>query len=199
MSKIKILIYLLIAFNFSFCASLPNSTVTLTNEIVKEANNMHALNIVLVNKLFEERIERVNLFIENKYTPTLIKKYEKLLPNSLDYKKELPNIIKSIVPVINRKKDSILLVLKKENIKIVSQLNTGFNDYTTATTSLQNLIQSVVKVKMIEHDALMSIEKLTGTTQDVNQITSSVETFLYKTNNDLSKLLMVKEELSKAK
>ena len=72
---------------------------------------MHQLNIALVNKLFEERKLVINSFITNQYTPSLIKKYENLLPDSLNYKEALPNIIKSIIPVINRKKDSLQNVL----------------------------------------------------------------------------------------
>lgn len=179
------------------CASLPNSTVTLTNEIIKEANDMHALNISLVNQLFEERLQRVNLFVENKYTPALIKKYENLIPENVDYKTELPNIIKSIVPVINRKKDSILTILKKQNTNTVDRLNTNFNNYTKATIALQNLIKSATKVKSIENEALASIEKLTGTTQDVIKVKNSIEHFLNETGNDLNKLLQVKEVLTK--
>ncbi len=179
------------------CASLPNSTVTLTNEIIKEANDMHALNISLVNQLFEERLQRVNLFVENKYTPALIKKYENLIPENVDYKTELPNIIESIVPVINRKKDSILAILKKQNTSTVDQLNTNFNNYTKATVTLQNLIKSATKVKSIENEALASIEKLTGTTQDVTKVKNSIEHFLNETGNDLNKLLQVKEVLTK--
>lgn len=179
------------------CASLPNATVTLTNEIIKEANDMHALNISLVNQLFEERLQRVNLFVENKYTPALIKKYENLIPENVDYKEELPNIIKSIVPVINRKKDSILAILKKQNTNTVDQLNANFNNYTKATVTLQNLIKSAAKVKSIENDALASIEKLTGATQDVTKVKNSIEHFLNETGNDLNKLLQVKDILTK--
>ena len=199
MKKISYICVLILSSCIFSCASLPNSTITLTNEIIKEANDMHALNISLVNQLFEERLERVNLFIENKYVPTLIKKYEALLPENIDYKKELPNIIESIVPVVNRKKDSILAILKDQNTSIVNQLNTNFNTYTKATISLQNLIKSAVKIKTVENDALASIEKLTGTTNDVSKVKSTIETFLDKSGNDLGELLKIKNQLTKIK
>ena len=129
----------------------------------------------------------------------MIKKYEALLPENIDYKKELPNIIESIVPVVNRKKDSILAILKDQNTSIVNQLNTNFNTYTKATISLQNLIKSAVKIKTVENDALASIEKLTGTTNDVSKVKSTIETFLDKSGNDLGELLKIKNQLTKIK
>lgn len=197
MRKIQVSVFLIIIIFINSCASLPKSSITLTNEIIKEANDMHALNIALVNQLFEERLQRVNLFIENKYVPTLIKKYQALLPEDIDYKKELPNIIESIVPVVNRKKDSILSILKKQNTTTVNQLNGSFKDYTKATVSLENLIKSAIKIETVEDDVLISIEKLTGTTQDISRIKTSVESFLDKTGTDLSKLLKIKEALTK--
>lgn len=199
MKKILYICVLILSSCIISCASLPNSSITLTNEIIKEASDMHALNISLVNQLFEERLERVNLFIENKYVPTLIKKYEALLPESIDYKKELPNIIAAIVPVVNRKKDSILSILKDQNTSTVSQLNANFNTYTKATISLQNLIKSAAKIKTVENDALVSIEKLTGTTNDVSKVKTTIENFLDKTGNDLGQLLKIKNQLTEIK
>ena len=49
MKKIQILVLLLLSVFLNSCASLPKSSMILTNEIIKEANDMHALNISLVN------------------------------------------------------------------------------------------------------------------------------------------------------
>lgn len=184
----KNILLLLIGVLISSCASIPNSSITLANEIIKESESMHELNIVLINKLFEERTARVNSFFENKYVPTLLKKYEKLIPASTDYKKELPNIIQSIVPVINRKKDSITSVLKKQNEQIISKLNQNYGNYTKATQSLQNLINSAAKVNKSESDILNSLEKLTGTTKDVGKVENTVGDFFNTISFDLDKI-----------
>ncbi|RLJ99552.1 hypothetical protein [Tenacibaculum discolor] len=185
---------------FSFflfsCASIPSSTVTLTKEVIKEADNMHQLNVSLVNRLFDERKEKINLFIENKYTPTLLKKFEGLLPDSLDYKKELPNILNSIVPIINRKKDSLQSVLDLQRQDILNQLNSNYSDYSKATTSLQNLINSVVKVKTTESDALSAIDQLTGDRINIKKVENTINQSIDKTGDTLNKLINIEKVIT---
>ncbi|MFT7900255.1 hypothetical protein VBY74_09750 [Tenacibaculum ascidiaceicola] len=185
---------------FSFlllsCASIPSSTVTLTKEVIKEADNMHQLNVSLVNKLFDERKEKINLFIENKYTPTLLKKFEGLLPDSLDYKKELPNILNSIVPVINHKKDSLQSVLDSQRQDILNQLNSNYSDYSKATTSLQNLINSAVKIKTTESDALSAIDQLTGDKINIKKVENTINQSIDKTGNTLNKLITIEKVIT---
>lgn len=185
---------------FSFflfsCASIPSSTVTLTKEVIKEADNMHQLNVSLVNRLFDERKEKINLFIENKYTPTLLKKFEGLLPDSLDYKKELPNILNSIVPIINHKKDSLQSVLDSQRQDILNQLNSNYSDYSKATTSLQNLINSAVKIKTTESDALSAINQLTGDKINIKKVENTINQSIDKTGNALNKLITIEKVIS---
>ena len=173
------------------CASIPSSTVTLTQEVIKEADEMHQLNITLVNQLFEERKHVINSFITNQYTPSIIKNYEKLLPDSLDYKAALPKIMESIIPVINRKKDSLQNVLSAEQERIITSLNDNYLNYTKATTSLQNLINSAVKIKTAESDAIASIQSLTGDKLDVKKVENTIDSLLIKVGGDMSKLLEV--------
>ncbi|REH50464.1 hypothetical protein C7448_10476 [Tenacibaculum gallaicum] len=186
----------ILSFFLLSCASIPSSTVTLTKEVIKEADNMHALNVSLINRLFDERKEKINLFIENKYTPTLLKKYEGLLPDSLDYKKELPNILNSIVPVINHKKDSLQSVLDSQRQDILNQLNSNYSEYNKATTSLQNLINSVVKVKTTESEALQAIDQLTGDKIDIKKVENTINNTIEKTGNTLNKLITIEKVIT---
>ena len=196
MKKQTIIIAFISSFLMLACATIPSSTVTLTQEVIKEADEMHQLNIMLVNQLFEERKQVINSFITNQYTPAIIANYEKLLPDSLDYKKQLPNIMKSIIPVINRKKDSLQDVLSAQQQQIITGLNTNYLTYSKATTSLQNLINSAVKLKTAESDALSSIQSLTGDSVDVKKVESSIDSLLIKVGNSMEKLLDVGNTLN---
>ena len=186
----------ILSFFLLSCASIPSSTVTLTKEVIKEADNMHALNVSLINRLFDERKKKINLFFENRYTPTLLKKFEGLLPDSLDYKKELPNILNSIVPIINRKKDSLQSVLDLQRQDILNQLNSNYSDYNKATTSLQNLINSVVKVKTTESDALSAIDQLTGDRINIKKVENTINQSIDKTGNTLNKLITIEKVIT---
>ncbi|MDX8554591.1 hypothetical protein MK851_13285 [Tenacibaculum sp. 1B UA] len=186
----------ILSFFLLSCASIPSSTVTLTKEVIKEADNMHALNVSLINRLFDERKKKINLFFENRYTPTLLKKFEGLLPDSLDYKKELPNILNSIVPIINRKKDSLQSVLDLQRQDILNQLNSNYSDYSRATTSLQYLINSAVKVKTTEKEALQAIDQLTGNKVDIKKIENTINQSIGKTGNVLNKLITIEKVIT---
>ena len=188
----KTLLLVITAF-FLSCASIPNSTSKLTKAVIDEGDSMHQLNISLVNQLFNERRQRLNSFITNKYTPAIIKKYQNLLPQDIDYKKELPNIIEAIIPVINRKRDSLQDLLLKQQQKIVSGLNTNFISYSKATSSLQNLINSAVKIENAEESALSEINQLTGNKLNFKQIESKLDSLLNKTGLGMGKLLKVEK------
>ena len=189
----KNLTLVFVAIFFLSCASLPNSTAKLSKSVIDEGDAMHQLNISLVYQLFTERRARLNNFITNKYTPAIIKKYQNLLPPDVDYKKELPNIIEAIIPVINRKRDSLQDLLLNQQQKIISNLNTNFISYAKATSSLQNLINSAVKAKEAEENALASINQLTGNRLNFKQIESKLDSLLNKTGLGMGKLLKVEK------
>ncbi|WP_288955530.1 hypothetical protein [uncultured Polaribacter sp.] len=178
---------------FLSCASLPNSTAKLSKSVIDEGDAMHQLNISLVNQLFTERRARLNNFITNKYTPAIIKKYQNLLPADVDYKKELPNIIEAIIPVINKKRDSLQDLLLNQQQKIISGLNTNFISYAKATSSLQNIINSAVKIKDAEESALSAINQLTGNKLNFKEIESKMDSLLNKTGLGMGKLLNVEQ------
>lgn len=189
----KNFILLLLFFGFASCISIPKSTPQLTKDIINEGDAMHQLNISLVNQLFTERRARLNNFITNTYTPAIIKKYQKLLPPNIDYKKELPNIIKAIVPVINRKRDSLQDLLLNQQQQIVSGLNTNFISYAKATSALQNLINASAKLESAEENALSGINQLTGNKLNFKQIESKMDSLLNKTGLGMGKLLKVEQ------
>ncbi|SEE54471.1 hypothetical protein SAMN04487765_3039 [Tenacibaculum sp. MAR_2010_89] len=186
--KLSILKLSFICLLLTACATVPKSTVTLTKQVIDEANSMHNLNISLVKQLFSERKARLSNFIETKYTPTLINKYKKLLPDSVNYKNELSNIIKSILPVIETKKDSLNNLLDAQEKVIISKLTNNYKTYSKASTSLQNLINSIAKVNATEKDALLAIDNLTGNKIDVTKVEDNLNDFLNKTSTILNKL-----------
>ena len=154
---------------------------------------MHQLNISLLNQLFNERRARLNNFITNTYTPAVIKKYQNLLPADVDYKEQLPNIIKAIIPVINRKRDSLQDLLLNQQQTLVTSLNTNFITYAKATSSLQNIVNSGVKIKDAEDNALSAINQLTGNKLNFKQVENKIDSLLNKTGLGMGKLLKVEQ------
>ena len=190
MKLLQRLIVFLLALTLVTCASIPSSTSTLTKQVISEADQMHQLNIALVQQLFDERQQQVNSFITNTYTPAILANYEKILPDSLDYKTELPNILKSIVPVINRKRDSIQGILDQQEATIIKNLTDNYTNYTQSTDALQDLIDSAVKLKSTESDVLSAIERFTGVRPGtVTRFENGVDSLLIRSGSEVDRLL----------
>lgn len=182
------------------CASLPPSASSLSSEIINEANNSHKLNIALINQLFDERKERLNSYINDYYTPKIIENYRNLIPETVDYKEELPNIVKSIIPVINRKKDTLQQTLDKQRQEILTQMNENLLIYNQSTMSLQNLIDSNIAVQKQEKSVLNLIEKLTGTKDvDIKKLEESFQNLLNKAGNVSNIILKTEENIQSLK
>lgn len=178
------------------CASIPASTTTLTQEILKQADDMNTLNVSLINQLYATRKEQVNSFITNEYTPALLDNFAKNLPDSLDYKKELSNILTSIVPIINRKKDSIQTILDTEQEQLISQINTNYTAFNTAGASLQNLIDSAVKLKTEEKSVMTAVQNLTNGKVNISEAETKLDSLLTQSGSTFSKLLEISSALN---
>ncbi len=191
----KSILFVSILIGVVACASIPASTVTLTEEVVSEANSMHNLNIALVNQIFDERKQKVNDFINNQYIPTFVKNFESKIPADIDVKAQLPNILKSVMPVISRKRDSLQGLLDVQRNQMINSLNESYSNYQRATTTLQNLISSAVKLKQSEANTLAQIQRLTGTNINVSKIEGHLDSLLIKTGSGFDKLLNVKSAI----
>lgn len=196
MKRITINYSILVFLLLSSCASIPASTTTLTQEILKQAAEMNTLNISLINQLYATRKDQVNSFITNEYTPALLDNFAKKLPDSLDYKKELPNILTSIVPIINRKKDSIQTILDTEQGQLISQINTNYTAFNTAGASLQNLIDSAVKLKTEEKSVMTAVQNLTNGKVNISEAETKLDSLLTQSGSAFSKLLEISSALN---
>ncbi len=192
MKSIKILGIVLGILIIASCASIPASTSKLTENVIDEANGMHKLNVSLVSQLFDERQQRINDFMAYQYTPALLKNIQKKLPDSVNYEEELPNILQSIVPVINEKRDSLQSILDTQEKNILDQLNTTYTAYSSSTGALQNLIDSAVKLKSAEKQALSAIEGITGISPGtVSNVEAKVNDLLLSSGANARQLLQI--------
>jgi len=196
MKSITYLGVLLTILIITSCASIPASTSKLTEGVINEANGMHKLNVSLVSQLFDERQQRINDFMTYQYTPALLKNFQKILPDSLNYEEELPNILQSIVPIINKKRDSLQSILDTQEKDILNQLNTTYTAYSSSTGALQNLIDSAVKLKSAENQALTAIEGITGVSAGtVSNVEAKVNNLLLTSGTTVAQLLQIVNSL----
>ena len=165
---------------FSSCATLPLQTVTLADSIINEGQRMHNLNILLTNKMFQDKREKIDEFIKKEYTPKYMDEFRKKIPAGIDFEKEFPNIIQSIIPEINSRRDIMQSALEDQRIKILTKLDADYKAFEEASFELKNLIESNIKVNEERRKVFEQIKSLTNNNLDFNQVETEIDKFIIK-------------------
>ena len=179
----KKIIYLFILVVFASCAKLPIQTLTLTDAIISEGERMHELNLSLLNKLFNDKRTKIDLFIKNEYTPKYLEEFRKRIPDGVNYKEEFPNMIQSIVPEIRSRRDMMQNALESQRIKLIEKLNSDYQIFKEASTELRTLIESNIKVNEERQKAFQKVKNLTQNKIDLNQIETELDKFIIKSGD----------------
>ena len=179
----KKIIYLFCLIIITSCAKLPIQTITLTDAIINEGKRMHELNVSLINKMFNDKREKIDVFIKNEYTPKYLEEFIKRIPDSVDFEEEFPNMIQSIIPQINFRRDMMQNALETQRIKLVTKLNADYKVFEEASTELKKLIESGVKVNEERKMAFEQVNSLTQNKIDLNQIETEIDKFIIKSGD----------------
>lgn len=175
--------YLLILILITSCAKMPIESITLTESIINEGQRMHELNVSLLNKMFLDKSESIDVFIKDEYTPAFLENFKKRIPPETDIEEELPRMLQAIVPKINGRRDMMQNALESQRLKLIEKLNLDFKMYEEATTELRNLIESAVKVNEERRKAYEKAANLTGGKIDLNQIETELDNFILKSGD----------------
>jgi hypothetical protein len=179
----KKIIYLTFLIALSSCASLPIQTISLTDAIIDEGKRMHEINISLLNKMFDDKREKIDVFIKNDYTPKYLEEFNARIPVGTDYKEEFPDMIQNIIPQINSRRDMMQSALESQRIKLITKLNSDYKSFEEASIELKNLIESAVKVNEERKKAFQQISNMTQNRIDINQIETELDKFIIKSGD----------------
>lgn len=165
------------------CAKMPLQTITLTDAIIDEGERMHNLNILLINKMFAEKREKIDEFIKTEYTPTYMENFKKNIPAGVDFDKELPNILQSIIPELNSRRDMMQSALEEQRVKILAKLEEDYKVFSESSSELRNLIESNTKVNEERRKVFEQVKALTNNKLDFNQVDTELDSFIIKAGN----------------
>jgi len=179
----KKIIYLTFLVALSSCAKLPIQTVSLADAITDEGKRMHAINISLLNKMFDDKREKIDAFIKNEYTPKYLEEFNAKIPAGTDYKEEFPEMIQSIIPQINSRRDMMQSALESQRIKLITKLNSDYKSFEEASIELKNLIKSAVKVNEEREKVFQQVDNMTQNRIDLNQIETELDKFIIKSGD----------------
>lgn len=160
------------------CAKIPAQSIDLMTAIQNEGERMHNINIMLANTIFKEKRNKIDAFIQNDYTPKFMDEFTKRIPQGTDLKTELPNILASIVPTINERRDAMQNALEINRVKVVDKLNTDYQQFKTAGDALKELLESAVKLDEEKKKLLNQASGLTKNKIDFDKLESDLDRFV---------------------
>lgn len=165
--------------------------------ISTEGKRMHQINNTLINKMFNEKREKIDEFIKNDYTPKFIEEFTKKTPLGTDLSNELPGMMKSIIPKIIERRDAMQNALEVNRIKVIEKLDQDYKEYETACHELKKLLESAIKVNEESKQLLNKTQELTGSKIDFDQIGGEIDKFILNTGDIGQKINDLNEGLNK--
>jgi hypothetical protein len=156
---------------------------------MKEGSRMHQLNIALINKMFAEKRHKIDDFITNVYTPQYIQNFMAAVPANVDVEEELPEILNSIIPEINSRRDQMQTALEDQRVKLVTKLDQDYVVYMNASNELWKLLESSVKVDRERKEFFDSIKGMTNDKIDLNRVEGALDNFITD-SGDVSKSIL---------
>ncbi len=167
----------------SGCAKIPVQTVQLAQAITSEGERMHSINVVLIEKLFQEKTIRINEFVEKEFAPAFIKKFGDSLPADVDFSVDFPDLVAAVYPEIEKYKDSLTNILLEQKLVILNKLNKDFQVYNSAGIELQNFLRSGAKLNQAQSAALQNIQVLSNNKLNFEKIDKATNTFITGAGN----------------
>lgn len=178
------------------CAKIPAESISLAETISVEGKRMHALNVSLVNKMFNEKREAIDVFIRDEYSPKFIEEFTKRLPADVDLKKELPEIMKSVVPKINERRDAMQNALEANRIKILEKLESDYDVYDEAISALKKLLESAVKLNEEKRKLFEHAGQLAGKHIDFEQLETDIDQFIISSGDWGQNIVTLNEKIN---
>ncbi|MEN9599676.1 MAG: hypothetical protein RL596_1995 [Bacteroidota bacterium] len=170
------------------CAKIPTQSVQLASTLQAQGAKMNELNIALINALFAEKKMQVNTFLEKEYTPTVIDKFFKKLPNQTFTKAETTSIVEALLPEINKQRDDMLQSLEQNRIKLITKLNNEYLYFVTGSDALKNLLLSATKLDDANKTIGGSINKVSGSKINIADISKALDRLLLSAGDIGSKI-----------
>ena len=172
------LTFLLACLVFFSCARIPVQSVSLVEAVETEGARLHGINRALLHSMFREKKELINTFIQQEYTPALVENFKKTLPANTDYKADFAEMVQSLMPHINARKDSLLNALDEEQFKIMDKMENDYAVYQNAVSELKRLLTSAAKVDAERKALFDSARAVSHNRVDLVEIEAALDRFI---------------------
>ena len=174
----KNLLYLLLTFLMISCASIPKDSVDLMEVVIVQNQKAYNLNVALVNKLYTEKNQDVDAFIDGKYTNEIWSQFKARIPAGVDIESNITSIIPSLSKQINAQRNVMKEVLETARLQTLKLIENDFAIQKQASSEVKNLLVSATKVNEDRRQILQNYANQFNLGLDINQVESSIDDFI---------------------
>ncbi len=162
--------YIMILMIFIGCASIPKSTYQVSEIIGEKIKSNEEAYLNLVDKYFEEKRDKIDMWIVRVYFPRLIDNIKKQMTT-----RPTENQYEDIVGVVIEKRDEMQLELEKTRVIVIETVRTNYSELIRANKDLTQLLKSSSDLK----DAIeKQVKKTTGVKFDFDEFDKTFEGYL---------------------
>ena len=178
------------------CAKIPTESIVLIEEIQLEGERMHKLNKKLMEKMFEEKRKQIDEYIVEDYTPVYISNFMQHVPDTLDVKNELPEMLEVILRDINKKRFELHRSLEKIQAEMMGKLNEDYIAYKRTSEKVRELLVSAVKVNEETSALFNQLGESSGEVFDVDQLENVIDKMVLETGDNSVSDKTIKEQIN---
>jgi len=179
--KFSLIVCLITAVLFSGCATIPQESVDLSNQVGIGIKKQHQSQVDLVNLYFTIKRSSLDEAMEkalNKYFVTLTPSGTITLDRN-----QLVDVANDVMN-LNSRNNTAKEELEKARILIIKKLNENYLSLNQANSSVTGLLQSAVTVKEARSEAYKSISNTTEGKIDLDKIFTELDVFVLKHGED---------------
>jgi len=157
------------------CASVPQESVELSQQVGSGLTRQHQTQIELINVNFAYKREQLDKQLEQ----SINSYFKAITPQGLITlsRKNLQDVAQDILALNNRNTQA-KEELEKARLLIIDQVNNNFQSLQYANSSVTQILQSAVNVDNASSDALTKLSDATGGKVDLEKLFSKVDEFV---------------------
>lgn len=171
---------------FCSCAKVPVQSVVLAEALQAEGERMHKMNLTFLNRIFSAKRDEVEKFMKEEYTPKVVEEFTTKVKREFpatDFKAEFAELMTALLPIINKRRDSLITALERQREKIAEKLTADYRLFDNSAAELRNLLQSVIKVDAGKQALFSQARTLSNNRLDFAGIEDALNNFIHSAGN----------------
>lgn len=174
----KKLFFVLTVMLISSCASIPKESVDLMQVVINQNKKAFDLNASLINKLYTDKKQDVDTFIDGDYTREFWKNYRSQIPPGVNIEENITSIIPAVSKEINAQRSEMKKVLETARLETLNLLEQDYVIQKEASTEIKNLLVSATKINEERRAILGRYSSQLNLGFDIDQIENSIDSFI---------------------